>query len=132
MKNLGYTKIKNLSSISSMPQMSDTLTGWEIPLSLVKIIQNVVEGELSYTEQKIDFKGVWQPLKDEQLELKPEGQRSWQWIWIHAKAGTLNLTTADKVVFNYIRYKVMSVKNYSLNGYIEYQLIEDYGEANEQ
>jgi len=115
-----------------MPQMSDTLTGWEIPLSLVKIIQNVVEGELSYTEQKIDFKGVWQPLKDEQLELKPEGQRSWQWIWIHAKAGTLNLTTADKVVFNYIRYKVMSVKNYSLNGYIEYQLIEDYGEANEQ
>lgn len=126
MKSLNITKIKNLSSISGMPNMSETLTGWEVPLNLVKVVQDVVEGDLFQTEQKIDFKGCWQPLRDEQLELKPEGQRSWQWIWIHAKAGALNLTTADKVIFNNIRYEVMAVKDYSLNGFIEYQLVEDY------
>ena len=72
--------------------------------------------------------GVWQPLRDEQLQFKPEGQRSWSWYWIHAKAGTLNLQTQDKIIFQGKRYKVMSVKDYSLNGYIEYQVVLDYQE----
>ena len=92
------------------------------------MFQDIVEGDLVTTEQKISFVGVWQPLKDEDLQFKPEGQRSWEWIWIHAKSGTLNLQTADKVVFNNKRYKVMSVKDYSLNGFIEYQLVRDFEE----
>ena len=32
----------------------------------------------------------------------------------------------DKVVFNNERYKVMSVKDYSLNGFVEYELVKDY------
>lgn len=108
--------------------MAMTLNGWEVPLTLVKVFQDIVEGDLVTTEQKISFVGVWQPLKDEDLQFKPEGQRSWEWIWIHAKSGTLNLQTADKVVFNNKRYKVMSVKDYSLNGFIEYQLVRDFEE----
>ena len=108
--------------------MAMTLNGWEVPLTLVKVFQDIVEGDLVTTEQEISFVGVWQPLKDEDLQFKPEGQRSWEWIWIHAKSGTLNLQTADKVVFNNKRYKVMSVKDYSLNGFIEYQLVRDFEE----
>ena len=70
--------------------------------------------------------GVWQPLRTEQLMSKPEGQRSWEWVWIHAKSGELNLQTADKVIFNSKRYKVMGVKDYSLNGFVEYELVKDY------
>lgn len=106
--------------------MAQTLTGWEQPLTLVKELQNIVDGDLVTEEQKISFIGVWQPLKDERLEAKPEGQRSWEWIWIHAKSGTLNLETADKVIFNNKRYKVMEKKDYSLNGFVEYQLVRDY------
>lgn len=112
-----------------MPNMAQTLTGWEIPLQLIKIIQETDEGDLTTTQQVISFQGVWQPLKNEELELKPEGQRSWEWIWIHAKSGSLNLETADKVIFNNKYYKVTQKKDYSLNGFVEYQLVRDYEET---
>ena len=121
---LNFNKHRTLSS--GMPNMANTLNGWEVPLTLIKIVQNTTEGDLITEEQTINFMGVWQPLRDEQLQFKPEGQRSWEWIWIHAKSGSLNLKTADKVIFNAKRYKVMNVKDYSLNGFIEYELVKDY------
>ncbi len=128
---LNFPKNRSISSIakSGMPQMDTTLYGWEVPLTLVKVVQSVVEGDLVTTETQINFKGVWQPLRDEQLELKPEGQRSWEWIWIHAVASQLNLETASKVIFNNKRYKVMQKKDYGLNSFVEYQLCRDYEET---
>ena len=131
MQKLNFQKVNNLKALSGMPQMAMTLTGWEVPLTLVKVIQDIVEGDAVFTEQQINFMGCWQPLRDEELQFKPEGQRSWQWIWIHAKASELNLQTADKIIFEGKRYKVMSVKDYSLNGFVEYQLIRDF-ESNPQ
>lgn len=122
---------QNRSLKSGMPNMANTLNGWEVPLTLVRIKQDVVEGEAVKNEEFIRFLGVWQPLRDEELQFKPEGQRSWEWIWIHAKSGTLNLETQDKVIFNDKRYKIMNVKDYSLNGFIEYQLVRDYEDINE-
>lgn len=126
MPKLNFAKNRTLKS--GMPNMAQTLTGWESPLTLVKITQNVVDGDVVQTETKINFLGCWQPLRDDQLQFKPEGQRSWAWYWIHAKSGTLNLQTQDKIIFQGKRYKVMSVKDYSLNGYIEYEVILDYQE----
>lgn len=117
---------KNRSLRGGLPQMANTLSGWEVPLTLKRIKQNIVDGDSVKTEEIINFQGVFQPLRDDQLQFKPEGQRSWSWYWIHAKAGTLNLQTQDKIEFQNIRYKVMSVKDYSLYGYIEYQVILDY------
>lgn len=117
---------QNRSLRGGLPQMSNTLNGWEVPLVLKKIKQSVVNGDAVKTEEIINFQGVFQPLKDDQLQFKPEGQRSWSWYWIHAKAGTLNLKTQDKIEFEGKRYKVMSVKDYSLYGFIEYQVILDY------
>lgn len=124
MPKLNFTKNRTLSGF--MPNMANTLSGWESPLTLIKITQNVVEGDVIQTETPINFMGVWQPLRDEQLQFKPEGQRSWSWYWIHAKSGTLNLQTQDKIKFQGKRYKVMSVKDYSLDGFIEYEVILDY------
>lgn len=114
------------ANLTNMPNMANTLNGWEVPLTLIREIQNVSEGDLTTTEEYISFQGVWQPLKNEQLQLKAEGQRSWEWFWIHVKAGTLNLNTADKIIFNGERYKVMNKKDYSLNGFVEYEVIRDY------
>ena len=128
---LNFAKNRTLNSLikSGQPNMRETLSGWEVPLTLIKITQNVIDGDLTTTETTYNFMGVWQPLKDEALELKPEGQRSWEWIWIHAKASQLNLETADKVVFNDKRYKVIQKKDYGLNSFVEYQLCRDYEEA---
>lgn len=114
------------ANLTNMPNMANTLSGWEAPLSLIKVTQSIVDGDAVKTEETINFQGVWQPLRDDQLQFKPEGQRSWSWYLIHAKAGTLNLKTQDKIIFLGKRYKVMSVKDYSLNGFIEYQIILDY------
>ena len=117
---------KNRSLQCRMPNMANTLTGWESPLTLVKITQSILNGDVVKTEKRIDFIGCWQPLRDEELQFKPENQRSWSWYWIHAKSGTLNLQTQDKIIFQGKRFKVMAIKDYSLNGFIEYQIIRDY------
>ena len=128
---LNFPRNRTISSLakSGMPQMDTTLIGWEVPLTLIKITQNVIDGDLQTTETTITFKGVWQPLKNEALELKPEGQRSWEWIWIHAKSSELNLETGDKVRFKNKRYKVTEKKDYGLNSFVEYNLCRDYEET---
>ena len=125
-----FKKNKTLSNTlkSGMPQMSETLNGWEVPLTLVKVTQSIVDGDLITDEKTYNFQGVWQPLSAEQLSLLPEGQRSWENVWIHCKSSQLNLETADKVIFNNRRYKITQKKDYGLNGYVEYMLIRDYEE----
>ena len=125
---LNFPKNRSISSIakSGMPQMDTTLYGWEVPLTLVKVVQSIVEGDLVTTETQINFKGVWQPFSMQQLALLPEGQRDWSHYWIHAKSGTLDLQTADKIIFQGNKYKVLERKDYGLNSYIEYHIILDY------
>ena len=121
-----FNNQNNRTLQGGLPQMGNTLSGWEIPLTLTRITQKIENGDSIKEETKINFQGVFQPLREDQLQFKPEGQRSWSWYWIHAKSGTLNLQTQDKIIFENVRYKVMSVKNYSLYGFIEYQVILDY------
>ena len=115
-----------LASLTDMPNMANTLSRWQVPLKLVRLTQKVIDGDRVDQETIVTFQGVWQPLSNEQLQSLPENMRSWEWVWIHAVAGTLNLNTGDKVKFNNKRYKVMSLKDYSLNGFIEYNLVRDY------
>lgn len=117
---------QNRSLQNGMPNMANTLNGWEVPLSFIKITQSIADGDVVKTETPINFMGVWQPLRDEELQFKPENQRSWSWYWVHAKSGTVELQTQDKFLFKNKRYKVMAVKDYSLNGFIEYHVIRDY------
>lgn len=126
-----FNRNKSISNMakSGMPQMNTTLIGWEVPLVIIKLTQNVIDGDLTTSEQIFKFLGVLQPLKQEALELKPEGQRSWEWIWIHCKSSELNLETADKVLFKNKRYKVMAKKDYGLNSFVEYELCRDYEET---
>ena len=125
-QTLGYNANSTLALSGGLPQMSNTLTSWLIPLELEKITQDVVNGDVVETSTKIAFRGVFQPLKAEMLQFKPENLRSWSWYWIHAQAGTLNLQTQDKIIFNGERFKVMAVKDFSLYGYVEYEVIRDY------
>ena len=125
-RRLMFNKHRTLAS--GMPNMSNTLNGWETTITLVKITQDVVEGDLVEEKSLIQFQGVIQPLKTEQLMSKPENMRSWEWLWIHVKSGSLNLKTGDKIEWNGKLYKVMGVKDYSLNGYVEYEIVRDYQE----
>lgn len=117
---------RNRSLKNGLPQLNNPVASWSVPITLIKIVQSIVDGDREETQQKITFKGVVQPLTAEQLQFRPEGERSWEHLWIHCLAGTLNLKTQDKIIFNNKRYKVLEIKDYSLYAYIEYMVIEDY------
>lgn len=106
--------------------MGAAFLNWFKRISVVKIVQSVVDGLVVETETAITFEGVIQPLSPEKIELKPEGQRSWVWLQIHCKAGSLNLNDNDKIVYNGNRLKVMGKLDYSLNGFVEYHAVQDY------
>lgn len=126
--NFSFSKNKTLSGMlkSGMPQMDTTLTGWEVPLTLIKLTQSIYEGDLVTSQTTYKFQGVWQPFSMQQLALLPEGQRSWSHYWLHVKSSQLDLKTADKFIFENHRYKVVELKDYHLNGFIEYHVVLDY------
>lgn len=120
---LNFNQNRTLSN--GMPNMANTLTGWEVPLTLIKITQSIVDGDVVFNETKTQFMGVLQPLRTEDLISKPEGQRSWDYYWIHTK-DTLPFQTADKIEYSNVRYKITAIKNYGLNGFTELEVILDY------
>ncbi|WP_299074738.1 hypothetical protein [uncultured Paraglaciecola sp.] len=119
---------KTLNNISGMPKMKAAFAGWFKSLTLQVVTQTIDEGFVTDDMESVTFKGTIQPLSKEELRLKPEGQRSWEWLQIHCLSGSLNLTTNDRICYNEKIYKVMALKDYSLNNYIEYHLVADYEE----
>lgn len=118
---------KTLNQITGMPQMEAAFAGWANDITLTVVTQTVQStGFISNVENTINFKGVIQPLQPNQIALKPEGQRSFKWLQIHCLDRIINLNTNDRIVYNGEKYKVMARKDYSLNNYIEYHVIEDY------
>lgn len=119
---------RNRSLKNGMPQMH-ALTGWEIPITFEIVTQKIVDGDLVPDTKQVTFQGVWQPLKMQDLLFKDPAQRSWSWYWLHTYTN-IGLDVGDKVIYNNVRYKVMSKKDYSLNNFYEYQLIEDFEDSN--
>lgn len=115
-----------ISKLSGMPRMKSAFAGWMQSISLNKVTQSIVDGLVVEKISNICFKGVIQPFSAQQLILKPEGERSWQWLKIHSVTGCLDLKTNDKIQYNGIKYKVMSIWDYSLNGFVEYDVVRDY------
>ena len=121
---------KPLNQLSSMPQLSAAFQGWQKQITLTKRKQVVRNGLVCYDDQLVKFMGIIQPLSPEAISLKPDGQRSFQWLQIHCQGNGLTLTTDDQIVYNGIQFKVMALLDYSLNGFIEYHCVKDY--QNEQ
>lgn len=111
---------------SGMPQMSAAFQGWKIKLALLKIVQTVIDGFVVNNEALVTFSGTWQPLSPEMIKLYPEGQWSWEWIDLHVDGSKLLFQTNDRISRNGLIYKVMAVKDYTLNNFSEYYLIRDY------
>lgn len=118
---------KRIGSNSNLPQMGEVLLSWfqDMTFDLVtKIINNY---DLAETITTIVTKGVRQPFTDQQLNIKPEGQRAWKWETLHCLPD-IKLEPDDIVVFNEVRYRVMQKLDYSEYGYLEYHIIQDYQE----
>ena len=112
--------------LNGMPQVDDVLVGWEVTFLVNYSYQIKIDGEFINRSKIAKVKGVLQPLRPEEVELKPEGQRSWTWYQLHVSTEYAQMAPGNVVTINNLNYKVMALKDYSLNGYTEYHLIRDY------
>lgn len=117
---------KKLSqNTGTLPDMSSALLDWFQSMVFEIITKSVVNFKNSEIAQKVQFQGVMQSFTDRQLEIKPEGQRSWKWQMLHSDT-TLILKNDDVVLYRGLRYRVMSNMDYSPYGYLEYHLAQDF------
>ncbi len=117
-------KDQTLDPAGGLPDMGDALRAWFRPLTFTVIEKTVVnfqnvEAETDYTTQ-----GVKQPLDARKLEMKPEGQRGWDWQAIHTLPEP-ELFLDDVMVIGGVRYRVLGKWNWKDYGYIEYHVVQD-------
>ncbi|MGL5012988.1 MAG: hypothetical protein ACRC6V_01700 [Bacteroidales bacterium] len=93
-----------------------------IPVTLLRYTQgSYVNGDwVEGTETQVEIKANIQPLRDEELLLMPESDRSREWYKLYSadeiridKQGA-NGYTADEFIYEGDRYKVMKVKVYRM------------------
>ena len=63
----------------SVPNVSDVVKGWLSTLTASKVTQTIEDGDVIETYSIIRFSGMIQPLSGIELEIKPEGERHWEW-----------------------------------------------------
>jgi len=110
-----------------IPKIKKAFRGWEVKITFIKVVQTISDHQAVEVETPIQFKGIIQPLEADKLKIKPEGQRDWEWWQIHIRT-KISLKNGDRVKYNNLYYKVMDIKPYSVNGYYEYHITEDYNE----
>lgn len=118
-------KINQLSA--NLPDVSEVMNGWEVSMTANYVTQAVVDGAVVDTEVNKPIKGIMQPLKAEEILLKEEGQRSFDWYQVHVREVTYGeLFTTQILIINSVPYKIKAKKDWVLNGYREYHAIRDF------
>ena len=118
-------KINQLSA--NLPDVSEVMNGWEVNMTANYVAQEVVDGVIADTQVNKAIKGIMQPLKAEEIMLKDEGQRSWDWYQVHIREAAYGeLFTTQILIINSIPYKIKAKKDWVLNGYREYHAIRDF------
>ena len=95
------------------------------PMIFITTVKSIVGFRVVETPTQISFQGNWQLFSPDELVLKPEGQRDWHWYRVFAQPA-LQLFPDQLITYLGNQYRVMGRVDWSLNGYMEYSLIEDW------
>lgn len=109
----------------TVPDVSGALQGWYQPMVFERVTKTTTGFQLVETGDPISFRGVVQPFTERQLLLKPEGQRAWTWLLLHADP-VLTLNVDEVVLWLGVQTRIMSRKNFALYGYVQYHLVQDW------
>lgn len=109
----------------TIPDVSGAMKDWYQPLVFNQVSKAVVDFQVVETLTPTAFHGVVQPLTEERLALKPEGQRHWMWLWVHAEPA-LKLEVDDIIEYQNVKYRVTAQRDYGIYGYVDYELVQDW------
>jgi hypothetical protein len=109
----------------TVPDVSGAMTDWFQPMVFERVTKTTEAFQEVEDGDPVNFRGVIQPFTDRQLQLKPEGQRAWTWFTIHADP-SLKLDVDEVVTYLGVQTRIMSRKDYSIYGYVEYTAVQDW------
>ncbi len=107
----------------SFPKMSEAFSGWVNSVTLRIVRKDQVDFEQQETlYNDLSFFGVIEPIPPRKLMIKPEGERSWNWLTLYTRQ---RLTNNDIIQDAQNRqYRVMSTTDWRGSNYLEYELTE--------
>jgi len=112
----------------TVPSVGGAMRDWFQPMVFVLVTKQTIDFQEVELGTPICFWGVVQPLTDRELFIRPEGERAWSWLQLHADP-VLTLKVDDCVIYLNVQYRVVGRRNYKNYGYVEYSLVQDYDNA---
>lgn len=112
------------ASTGTVPDVSGALRNWFQPMTFSKVTKTVVNFKVTEIFEVIDFMGVVDPIIDT-LEMRARGQRVWDDFTVYTQPG-VPLIQDDVVIYLGVQYRVKSKTDYTIYGYIAYNLVQDY------
>lgn len=101
-----------------IPNMSSVLIAWEIPVTLKRVTQSIVNHRPVETEVDVEIMAVVQPADMEKLNVDTIDY-SLKYLQIHTR-DIYTVVLNDNLIYDGLKYKaVPGVKDYSLYGYYE-------------
>ena len=107
------------------PNGGSILTGWFTRLALTVITKTLVNGDLVEASTTLAVVGIMLATGKRDLEMMPEGQRSWEWSTLYTQRPIV-LRPDDKVVYQGVTRRVMKVSENGDYGECKYYLVHDY------
>lgn len=109
----------------TIPDVSGAMRDWYQPMIFGQVTKTIEGFQVIETMVETTFQGVVQPLSPRRLALKPEGQRAWTWLMLHAEP-VLSLEVDEVVVYLGVQTRVMAKEDYAIYGYVYYELVQDW------
>lgn len=109
----------------SVPNVAGALNSFYQMMTFVPIRKTISGFQVVESAAPIELLGVIQPFTARQLALKPEGERAWTWYTMHAQPGII-LQVDSCVEYLGKQYRVSSRMDFSLYGYMLYELVQDW------
>lgn len=107
------------------PNMQDAFLDWQTRSTFSVVTKSLSNYQVSESKgAETSFDGLLYPQSAQQLAIKPEGQRTWKW-WALISSKALALDTVIKDASSK-EFRVMSVRDFSMAGFYEYDLVENY------
>ena len=113
----------------SVPNVADVVQGWLSPLTALIVGKTIDDGDVVETYTEVNINGMIQPLSGIDLEIKPEGERHWEWVKIYTDYD--NFYVDDAIIIQGANYRIkhkMPYEKYSY-GFYRYDCVKDYEEV---
>lgn len=130
-------KLRLVESAGGQPNVGEALLDWFVPIVIGVItvaIGDGAEGDeanagvAKETMREVRTSGCFLAGDGAKLDVQAGGERSWENGTLYTTPD-FNVATDSKLRIVGVRYRIMKKGDWSVNGYVRYELLEDYAPA---